>query len=325
MEIVHSATGPTQARAQLQDRNLKFFDGLGLNAFGCRRSAVRQSEVTTVWRYLRSSAQTRCSVVSLVPVPARGRQVMTQGDPGAGPASPALMQALAAHPEQMADLVGTLDGRVLDTSTLLDLMGRICRAAVRLLDGVGWAGITAQFDGPPLTAAHTDRRVLIVDEFQYQLNDGPCLRAMRTNAVVAMTAAEIGQQWPTLGVAARQNGIHTVRAVPLEANDRPVGALNLYSPHDKAVDPDLDVLRVLTEYASRGLADFQNSAPHPDREELVRRTVAHWATVEQAIDILMQVHGFGNDYAHQVLVDQAQDWGRTVSDQAAYVISDNAS
>jgi transcriptional regulator with GAF, ATPase, and Fis domain len=243
---------------------------------------------------------------------------------GPGPASPALMQALAAHPEQMADLVGTLDGRVLDVETLLDLMGRICRAAVRLLDGVGWAGITAQFDGPPLTAAHTDRRVLIVDEHQYQLDDGPCLQAMRTNTVVAMTAAQIGQQWPKLGLAARQNGVHTVLAVPLEANDRPVGALNLYSPNDTTTSPDADVLRVLTEYASRGLADFQNSEPHPDREEVLRRALARWSTVEQAIAILMHVHGFDNDYAHQVLADQAQDWGRTVSDQAAYIVSADA-
>jgi hypothetical protein len=253
-----------------------------------------------------------------------GRREMAEEFSEAGPASPALMQALAAHPEQMAELVGTLDGRVPDAATLLDLMGRICRAAVRLLDGVRWAGITAQFDGSPLTAAHTDRRVLIVDEFQYQLDDGPCLRAMRTNTVVAMTAAQVGQQWPTLGVAARQNGVHTVRAVPLEANDRPVAALNLYSPDDTVSSPDPDVLKVLTEYASRGLADFQNSAPHPDREEVLRRAVAHWVTVKQAIDILVHVHGFSDDYARQILADQAQDWNRTVSDQAAYIISANA-
>lgn len=64
------------------------------------------------------------------------------------------MRALAAHPEQMADLIGALHRRAIDTATLLDLMGRIARQAVLLLDGVGWAGITAQIDGPPLTCAH---------------------------------------------------------------------------------------------------------------------------------------------------------------------------
>lgn len=88
------------------------------------------------------------------------------------PESAALMRALAAHPEQMADLIEALHRRAVDAGALLDLMGRVSRQAVQLLDGVGWAGVTTQIDGPPLTAAHTDHRVLIVDEGQYLLGDG---------------------------------------------------------------------------------------------------------------------------------------------------------
>jgi AmiR/NasT family two-component response regulator len=48
-----------------------------------------------------------------------------------------------------------------------------------------------------------------------------------------------------------------------------------------------------------------------------------WITVEQAIGVLMAVYGFSMDYARDVLSDQAQDWGRTLSDQAAHVITAN--
>ncbi len=92
------------------------------------------------------------------------------------PESSALIRALAAHPEQMADLIEALHHRALDADGLLDLMGRLSRQAVRLLDGVRWAAVTAQFDGQPFTATHTDRTVLIVDEAQYAAHDGPCLR-----------------------------------------------------------------------------------------------------------------------------------------------------
>ena len=240
------------------------------------------------------------------------------------PESPALMRALAAHPEEMARLIEALHGRALDAESLLELMGRIAREAVRLLSGVGWAGITAQFDGPPLTAAHTDARVLIVDERQYTSQDGPCLRAMQTGAPVAMTDVQLGQAWPHLGVVARQVGVRAVLALPLYANGRSVGALNLYSPKDAVPDPDPDLLAVLTEYAGRGLTDFQNSAPAPSAEEMLRRAVADQVTVQRAVGILAQVNGFEVDYARQVLIDQAEDWGRTVIDQAAHVISDNS-
>ena len=202
-------------------------------------------------------------------------------------------------------------------------MGRVSREAVRLLAGVRWAGITAQFDGPPLTAAHTDARVLVVDERQYLIQDGPCLRAMRTGTVVRMTLADIRQVWPELALTADQVGVHAVLALPLYANDRSVGALNLYSADDDVPTPDPDLLTVFTEYIGRGLADFQNSQPAPSVDEVLRRSVADWVSVQQAVGVLMEVHGFSAEYARQVLLDQAQDWGRTLSDQAAHVISDN--
>ncbi len=243
--------------------------------------------------------------------------------PESPPESAALIRALAAHPEEMAQLIEALHRRAYDAGTLLDLMGRISREAVRLLDGVRWAGVTAQFDGPPLTAAHTDNRVLIVDEQQYISHDGPCLRAMRTNTTVRMNLAELGQAWPHLARRAAEVGVHAVLALPLLANGRSVGALNLYSADGDVPVPDPDLLTVLTEYAGRGLADFQDSQPAPTRDEVLRRAGTDSANIQQAVGALMLEHGFAADYAHEVLVDQAQDWGRTLSDQAAHVISDS--
>ena len=239
------------------------------------------------------------------------------------PESAALIRALAAHPEQMAHLIGALHRRAVDADALLNLMGRIAREAVRLLPGVGWAGITAQFDAEPLTATCTDARVLIVDERQYAFDDGPCLRAMRTGVTVGMTLQQVRALWPHLAASAEQVGVRSFLAVPLHTGDRAVGVLNLYSADTTVPEPDADLMTVLTEYAGRGLTDFLNSRPNPTAEEALRRVLADWSTIEQAIGVLMAVHGFAVDYATQVLYDQAQDWGRTVADHAAHVITDH--
>jgi hypothetical protein len=57
-----------------------------------------------------------------------------------GGMSPGMLRALAEHPEQMADVIRALRGRVRDEDTLLDLLGRASREAVRLLDDAHWAG-----------------------------------------------------------------------------------------------------------------------------------------------------------------------------------------
>jgi transcriptional regulator with GAF, ATPase, and Fis domain len=232
----------------------------------------------------------------------------------------ALIRALAAHPEQMADVIAALHRPVHDADSLLQLMTALSGQAVRLLDGVGWAGITVQFrDATPLTAAHTDARVLILDESQYGAGDGPCLEAMRTGRVVRADRADIQRRWPRLGVAAAATGVNSVLAVPLQTDDSAIGALNLYSHQVAVPEPDPDVATVLAQYARRGLEQYRSSSLIAD--EQLRRTVAQWAVVEQAVGVLMQVHGFSSSYARDVLVDQARDWSRTVPEQAARIIS----
>ena len=165
--------------------------------------------------------------------------------------------------------------------------------------------------------------MLVVDERQYTADDGPCLQAMRTGVVVAMTLDVVRRWWPQLAASAEQVGVRSFLAVPLRAGDRSAGVLNLYSADAGVPQPDADLLTVLTEYGGRGLLDYQNSRPNPTAEEALRRALTGWATVEQAIGVLMAVHGFSFDYAHNVLHDQAKDWERTLSDQAAYIITDH--
>jgi GAF domain-containing protein len=242
--------------------------------------------------------------------------------PGEPEVPAALIRALATHPEQMAEVIAALHRPVHDADSLLQLMTALSRQAVRLLDGVGWAGVTVQFhEASPLTAAHTDARVLILDESQYAPGDGPCLEAMRTGRVVRSDLAEIYRRWPQLAVAAAAAGVNSVLAVPLRTDDSTVGALNLYSAQAPVPEPDPDVATVLAEYARRGLEQYRSSSLLAD--EQLRQVVAQWAVVEQAIGVLMQMHGFSPEYARDVLVDQARDWSRTVPEQAAQIISDN--
>ena len=244
-----------------------------------------------------------------------------QFTPAESPPSSALLRSLAANPLVMADLISALHRRVRDAPGLVDLMGRAAREAVRLLPGVHWAGVSAQFGGSPYTGTSTDPRVLVVDESQYALDDGPCLRAMRTDSRVGMTSAEVTATWPTIAAAAQESGIHSFLAVPLHVDGEPFGSLNLYSAEPTADMVDPDVLAVLTEYLDRGLTDFSHLHLQPTTDIALRTAVAGWVVVEQAVGVLMEVHGFTADYAREVLSDQAEDWGRTLPEQVADVIT----
>src|SRR4051812_46739897 len=162
--------------------------------------------------------------------------------------SAAMTRALAAHPTDLARLTNELHRRVSDEDSLIDLMHRSSREAVRMLSGVDWAGVTAQFAGFPFTAAHTEQLVLVVDEGQYGQGDGPCLQALRTGHAVTMSSEEVSARWPLLDRAVRAVGVRTFHAQPLHARNQAVGCLNLYGGKPGTLNPDPDLLAVLTEY-----------------------------------------------------------------------------
>ncbi len=47
------------------------------------------------------------------------------------------------------------------------------------------AGVTVVQEGTPFTSAWTDERTLAVDRDQYDVDDGPCLHAVRTSPACA--------------------------------------------------------------------------------------------------------------------------------------------
>ena len=239
--------------------------------------------------------------------------------------SAAFLRVLAARPLEMARLVEELRLRVHDEDSLIDLMFRASHEAVRLVDDVDWAGVTAQFAGPAFTAASTDRRVMIVDEGQYGQGDGPCLQALRTDRPVSMTGEQVAEKWPILAAAAQQAGVRAFHAEPLHARDHPVGCLNMYSATTGGLqDPDPDLLLVLTEYLDRALTDYSAAQPgEPDAHRLQQMLRVRF-TVNQAIGVLMATHGTTADQARTSFQQRLTDNPDSTPEQTALnIITEN--
>ena len=207
-----------------------------------------------------------------------------------GGAAPATEPA-ATNRIRMVELMLALHRRVHDEDSLLDLLARAAREAVRLIDDADWAGVTVRFAGEPFTAAHTDRRVLVVDQGQYGQGDGPCLAAMRTDQWVVVTGAQIRPRWPYLAPIAEAAGVRAYLATPLHAGDWAIGSLNLYSARaDGLRTPDDDVLTVLTGYLDRGLTDYIAAHPGQNGALTVQHLLRDRRVVAHAADILMMLN-----------------------------------
>ncbi len=241
------------------------------------------------------------------------------GPPGGQhrPTSAMFRRALVSHPDEMAQTIIELHRIIHDEHDLLDLLHRTVHVAVRFVPGVHWVSVTAQLDGAPFTVAHTDLRALDFDEVQYRLDDGPCLRAMRTYELTSTSHADVMRAWPTLGEAATLAGIQTVIVAPLSGMPAPVGSVNIYSGTDFALDTHTrDFLGVLEEYVNRGMADYAALHTAEKQATNLREAIRSRAPIEQAKGILMAVHQISEDDAFGLLRTQSQNHNTKLRDVA---------
>src|SRR5215831_5760263 len=126
-----------------------------------------------------------------------------------------------------ADTFTELQNALLGTETLEQFLQELATLAARLItDGVS-CGMTMRGNGRPATAACSDPLAQELDEVQCLLDDGPCMHAMRSGDQLSIDDTADRARWPRFEAAAQARGIRSCLALPLVADGKPVGALNL--------------------------------------------------------------------------------------------------
>src|SRR5713226_1056398 len=122
-----------------------------------------------------------------------------------------------------------LQDALLDTQGVEQFLHEMAGLAARRVSGGLSCGMTMQANGRPVTVACSDPVAARVDEMQYELDDGPCLHAMRDGRMVRIEDTADKARWPEFEARAAAHGIRSCMALPLHADGKPLVALNLYA------------------------------------------------------------------------------------------------
>ncbi len=99
--------------------------------------------------------------------------------------------------------------------------------------------------------AASDEATRMLELFQIQHNEGPCLDAFTTGAaVVNADLSSAADRWPTFAPRAAAGGFRSVHALPLRLRSTVIGALNLFGSDGRTLDPG-DVAIVQSPRTSR--------------------------------------------------------------------------
>src|ERR1700724_1618256 len=112
---------------------------------------------------------------------------------------------------------------------VIDFLHVLTDRSVQLLD-VSAAGVPlADPRGELRVVAASSEAARLLELFQLQNDQGPCLDCFRTGRPVqAADLAAAGARWPRFAPTARQAGFGAVQALPMRLRDQVIGALNLF-------------------------------------------------------------------------------------------------
>src|ERR1700730_19298613 len=120
--------------------------------------------------------------------------------------------------------VKELHDALVNTESVEQFLHEMAVLAARLVGGGLSCGMTMRSNGRPVTVACSDPMAATVDAVQYELDNGPCLHAMRDGHVVRIDDTTDKARWPEFERRAASHGIRSCLALALRAEGRRVGA-----------------------------------------------------------------------------------------------------
>jgi hypothetical protein len=261
--------------------------------------------------------------------PGEGRRPMTHLPP-APRAAPRPAADLPAPKEKVitmdSDLlsdafVGLADTMV-DDFDVIDFLHMLTDRSVKLLSVSAAGVLLADPRGELRVAAASSEAAGLIELFQIQNDQGPCLDCFRTGQPVSVAGlAGLGQRWPQFAAAATRAGFGTVNALPMRLRDHVIGALNLFavgtSPLGRA---ELRIGQALADVATIGLLQERNVRRAETLAEQLQAALNSRVIIEQAKGRLAERLGLDMDQAFTMLRDQARRTSQRLNDVARYVI-----
>jgi transcriptional regulator with GAF, ATPase, and Fis domain len=203
---------------------------------------------------------------------------------------------------------------------LVDFLKRLAEVTVELLD-VDAAGLMlADHDDQLQAMAASDENTALLELFELQHDEGPCLDCFRSGQPVVNV--ELGAaRWPLFAAAARDAGFVASHALPLRLRHDVIGALNLFSASPAELGPDDVALgQALADVATIGLL----------QERAVRRRELLAEQLQHALNSRVLIEQAKGVFAERAMVDMRESFealrryarsnGRPLNDVAASVI-----
>jgi GAF domain-containing protein len=219
----------------------------------------------------------------------------------------------------LVELADTL----VDDFDVVELLTRLTDRCIDVLD-VAAAGIMLVApDGALRVMASSSEAMRVLELFEVQAAEGPCLDCYRTaQPVLNVDLAAVNGRWPRFAAEALEAGFHSVNAFPMRLRGTIIGALNLFhiEPGQMA-PPDIEAAQALADVATIAILQHRAVAEAQHINEQLQNALNSRIVIEQAKGMVGERANLNMEEAFSKLRAHARDNNRRLVDVARDVIS----
>jgi hypothetical protein len=222
---------------------------------------------------------------------------------------------------ELPELLDVLDQAAASLRFPIDLeetLATITAGAIEAVPGVDHASISITGkDGLIQTLAPTDLVAVRADELQYELGEGPCLKAALEEPVVQVDDISSDLRWPRYGPrVAKQFGIGSQLAFQFRADPHVRGGFNLY--FDEAHHISMETRQLAALFANMAAVALGWTR----QQETLNDALVTRNLIGQAVGIVVERYKVDSDRAFSFLVRTSQTSNTKLRDVAAGVVAD---
>jgi GAF domain-containing protein len=229
--------------------------------------------------------------------------------------------------ERLARIFVEVADTLVDEFDLIEFLHLLADRAAGLVDASAVGLLLTDQRGNLEFLAGSDENVKLVELFQLQNQEGPCLEAYRAaRPVINADLRAAGARWPRFAPRATAAGFRSVHAFPLRLRSEVIGVLNVFGSQVGVLDEaDVQIVQAVADVATIGLLQERTIRRSEVLTEQLQGALNSRIVIEQAKGVVAQAYGLSVDDAFARMRGYARRTNRRLSELAHAIVTDLAS
>lgn len=224
--------------------------------------------------------------------------------------------------QRLAEVFVELADTLVEEFDVVEFLQVLTERCVELVDTDAAGLMLDDQRGNLQVVAYTHESARLLELFELQREEGPCLDCFATGQVIAnIDLDDAESRWPVFAEAAREVGFTMSHALPLRLRRQVIGALNLFTIAPRPLSADhIAVAQGMADVATIGLLHERAMRDQVVLSEQLQTALHSRVAIEQAKGILSAQSGTDVATAFQLMRTSARRSGTPLTEVATAVI-----